>query len=82
MDSDQLKLKHSDLLYDYVKFHLGLYAATPTALAIVGNVLGIGTLPSFHYGVFCMIAVYIVAGAHAAWLIASHINVEWPDTAI
>ena len=35
MDDEQLKVKHSDVTYDYIKFHLGLYIATPPVIAIV-----------------------------------------------
>ena len=79
MDEQALNLKHSDLLYDYIKFHLGLYIATPPVLAIVATALGVSASPYFRRGMIGLIAVYFVAGVHASLTIANHINVSWKD---
>jgi type III secretory pathway component EscR len=79
MSPNERELKHSDLLYDYIKFHLNLYIATPTVLAIIAAALGIAAHPDFQRGLACLIVVYFVAGIHASWTIASHINVDWND---
>jgi hypothetical protein len=77
MDENERNLKHSDLLYDYIKFHLGLYIATPAVLAIVANALGIAIDPYFQKGMIGLIAVYFLAGVHASWTIGTRINVNW-----
>ncbi len=77
MDDNQRNLKHSDLLYDYIKFHLGLYLATPTVVAIVATALGVQSDPSFQVGMASFVVIYFVAGVHASWTIASCVNVDW-----
>ena len=77
MNDNERAVKHSDLLYDYIKFHLGLYIATPPVLAIVATALGVGENTNFRNGMFVLMAVYFFAGLHASWTIASHINVQW-----
>ena len=77
MNAKDVALKHSDLLYDYIKFHLGLYVATPPLLAIVATALGVETTPAFQKGMVALLVMYLVAGAHASWTIARHINTNW-----
>jgi hypothetical protein len=77
MDEDERNLKHSDLLYDYIKFHFGLYVATPAVLVIVATALGIEKNPYFQKGMIGLIAVFFLAGVHASWTIATYINVNW-----
>src|SRR4051794_18797785 len=79
MDERASNLKHSDLLYDYIKFHLGLYIATPPVLAIVGTALGVSGNRYFQIGMIGLIAVYFVAGVHASLSLANVINVSWQD---
>jgi hypothetical protein len=74
-----INLKHSDLLYDYIKFHLGLYIATPPVLAIIGTALGVSANRYFQMGMIGLIAVYFVAGVHASRSIANVINTSWTD---
>ena len=79
MDPVTLKLKHSDLLYDYIKFHLNLYIATPPVLAIVALALGVTAHRYFQGAMVCLVAVYFIAGVSAALTLADHINVDWSD---
>lgn len=74
---EDYKLKHADLLYDYIKFHLGLYIATPPVLVIVASALGVIDKPTFQWSMVGLVVVYFIAGIHASWTVASHINVEW-----
>ena len=77
MNKRERKLKHSDLLYDYIKFHLGLYLATPPAISIVSVALKLDQDPLFQSGMIGMIAIYFIVGSHASWFIAKHINTIW-----
>ena len=77
MDDEQLKVKHSDVTYDYIKFHLGLYIATPPVIAIVATALGVQTTPAFQRGMIGLVIVFFIAGVCASWFIASHINRQW-----
>ena len=82
MDETATKLKHADLLYDYIKFHLGLYIATPPVLAIVATALGVATSPSFQHGMIGLVVIYFIAGVHASWTVASRINSRWKTSAM
>ena len=77
MNDNERALRHSDLLYDYIKFHLGLYLATPPLLAIVATALGVETNTAFQKGMVALVVMYFVAGAQASWTIAKHINTDW-----
>jgi hypothetical protein len=77
MDESAHKLKHADLLYDYIKFHLGLYIATPPLLAVVASGLGVADKASFRHGMLCLVAICFIAGVHASWTVASRINTKW-----
>jgi hypothetical protein len=77
MDAIAVKLKHSDVLYDYIKFHLGLYLATPPVLAIVALALEVSKHAYFQKGMVCLVGFYFVAGTSAALTLASHVNVDW-----
>ena len=53
---DQLKL-----IYDYIKFHIGLYIGTPAAMSIIADGLGVKTSRYFTAGLLVAITIYIVA---------------------
>lgn len=69
---DQLKL-----VYDYIKFHIGLYLATPAALAVIADGLGVKTSNAFVAGLIAAIAVYLGAGIHAGLFMSRHVNDPW-----
>jgi hypothetical protein len=79
VDETTWKLKHADLLYDYIKFHLGLYLATPGVLAVVAHQLGVENQDSFRHGMLCLVAIFFVAGISASWTVASRINTKWEN---
>lgn len=81
MEDVAQKIKHADLLYDYIKFHLGLYIATPPVLAVVATGLGVQNSPSFRHGMIALVAIYFLAGIHASWTVASHVNARWTSVA-
>jgi hypothetical protein len=45
---DQLRL-----VYDYIKFHIGLYLGTPAALSIIADALGVQAVRILHCGAAC-----------------------------
>ena len=77
--NDDHRLLHSQLLYDYIKFHLGLYLATPPVLAIVATALGVDESPIFRWSMALLVGIYFLAGVSASRLVAAQINVKWSD---
>jgi hypothetical protein len=75
MRVDQFKL-----IYDYIKFHLGLYLATPTVFSVVAVAFSLNTRFWFRFGLIAMICVYLVSGIHAAWFMGGFVNVPWDDS--
>jgi hypothetical protein len=67
------------LLYDYIKYHLGLYIATPPVLAVVARALNVTDTPSFQHGMVGLVVIYFIAGIHASWTVASRINSKWEN---
>ena len=74
---DATRLEQLKLIYDYVKFHIGLYLATPPVLVIVGEGLGIKESPPFRWGLIAMIGIYLISGISAGWFMGTHINKKW-----
>jgi hypothetical protein len=69
---DQLKL-----IYDYIKFHIGLYLGTPAALSVIADALGVKQSGYFIGGLLVAIAIYIVAGINAGLFMSRQINDPW-----
>jgi hypothetical protein len=68
------KLDQLNLVYDYVKFHIQLYLATPAVLVLVADGLRVKQDRIFTYGLIGMIVVYVVAGIHAGLFMGRHVN--------
>jgi hypothetical protein len=45
------------LIYDYIKFHIGLYLSTPAVMALLADAFGVKKCPSFKYGLTGMIVL-------------------------
>ena len=71
---DTDKLDQLKLVYDYVKFHIQLYLATPAALALVADGLQVKQDRIFTFGLIGMILVYLAAGIHAGLFMGRHVN--------
>jgi hypothetical protein len=71
---DQLKL-----VYDYIKFHIGLYIGTPAALSVIADALEVKKSGYFIVGLLVAIAIYIVAGIHAGLFMSRQINDPWQE---
>ena len=65
------------LIYDYIKFHMGLYLATPPLVALVASSLSIEGSKCFLGSLGLMIAIFAVSGAHASLFMARHVNDPW-----
>jgi hypothetical protein len=68
------KLDQLKLVYDYVKFHIQLYLATPAVLALVADGLQVKQDRIFTFGLIGMILVYLAAGIHAGLFMGRHVN--------
>jgi hypothetical protein len=68
MDPQQLELEQLKLLFDYTKFHIGIYATLITAL-VAAREYWPGPTPGFLKGT---LAAFLVAGA-AGGVVASNI---------
>jgi hypothetical protein len=78
------KLEQYKLIFDYIKFHIGLYIATPPVFGVVAEAFGREVKESlwFQWGLGLMILTYICSGIRAGWFMGKYINVEWTgDTA-
>lgn len=77
--SQELRLKQFELVYDYIKFHMGLYLGTPPVIAILGESFDVQGSFWFRLGLGSMIAIYLVSGVSAALFMSKHINHQWKD---
>jgi F0F1-type ATP synthase membrane subunit c/vacuolar-type H+-ATPase subunit K len=71
---DQLKL-----IYDYVKFHIQLYLATPAVLVLVADGFGVKGDPIFFAALVAALACFVSAGISAGLFMGTHVNVKWGD---
>jgi hypothetical protein len=70
------------LVYDYIKFHLGLYLATPPVFVIVAESFDVKTSGLFQLGLVAMITVYLLSGIHAGNFMGRFINTPWTDATL
>ncbi len=75
--SEERRLEQLKLIYDYVKFHIGLYLATPAVFVVLAGGIEVETHDYFFVGLCSMIFVYLLAGGHAAWFMGNNINTKW-----
>ena len=71
------RLQQYQLVYDYVKFHIGLYLATPPILVIVADGLGVSKNPWFVGATIVAIVTFLASGIHAALFMSRWINDKW-----
>ena len=67
------------LVYDYIKFHLGLYLATPPVFVIIAESFEVKPLILFQIGLVGMIVIYGLSGAHAGLFMGRYINTPWTE---
>ncbi|MBB4373495.1 hypothetical protein GGD63_006318 [Bradyrhizobium sp. cir1] len=72
-------LDHFKLLCDYIKFHLGLYLATPPVFAVIAKALGQKVIasPYFLSGFAVLVGLCFVSGVCASWFMGRHLNRSW-----
>lgn len=75
--ADLERLQQLQMIYDYIKFHIGLYIGTPSVLMIFAQGLGIEQKTPFLAGMADMVILYLVAGIHAGWFMGTHVNTKW-----
>ena len=71
------RVEQFKLIYDYIKFHLGMYVATPPVFAIVAEAFDANNKRWFQIGLAAMIGIYVISGSHAGLFMARHINEPW-----
>jgi pimeloyl-ACP methyl ester carboxylesterase len=69
------RIEQFKLIYDYIKFHIALYLATPPVVALFAQ--DRHSHNAFIAGMVMMVALYIIAGIHAAWFMGTHVNMRW-----
>ncbi|MEU1428521.1 hypothetical protein ABZ412_15740 [Nocardia sp. NPDC005746] len=74
---DASRREQAKLMYDYIKFHIGLYLATPAAIGLLGSTFAVADKPSFQVGLATMMVIYLGAGLHASRFMGRFINVAW-----
>jgi hypothetical protein len=67
------------LVYDYIKFHTGLYLATPPVFVIIAESFEVKTRILFQVGLVLMIIIYGISGAHAGFFMGRFINTKWDE---
>jgi hypothetical protein len=76
-DDDATRREQFKLIYDYIKFHIGLYLSTPAVIGLLGNTFGVLNKPAFQISLTAMIGLYLIAGVHAGWFMGNHVNKPW-----
>src|SRR5579872_4833371 len=73
------KLEQFKLIYDYIKFHIGLYLATPPVFSIVAESFKVKDKLGFQLGLGAMIVVYLISGISAGRFMGKYINSPWTE---
>jgi len=73
------RLEQFKLIYDYIKFHMGLYLATPPVLAILADGFDVPDSSWFKIGLGAMILVYLASGIHAGLFMGQCVNEPWDE---
>jgi hypothetical protein len=72
VDLSQQSFEQMKLVYDYIKFHIGLYLATPPVFAIVAESFDVKPCRPFQIGLGLMIVVYVISGISASWFMGTY----------
>jgi hypothetical protein len=65
---------------EYVKFHIGLYLATPSVIVLLADGLEVSKSSQwFGRSIGAMILIYIVSGISAGWFMGTYINQPLDD---
>jgi pimeloyl-ACP methyl ester carboxylesterase len=66
-----------ELVYDYIKFHIGLYLATPGVMFLIAEAVSVEKTDEFLSSMVVMLSLYLVSGIHAGRFMGSTINRQW-----
>jgi hypothetical protein len=75
-----IELEHFKLLWDYIKFHLTIYLATPAVVVVLAQSFGINNALIFKVGWCLMTICCLISAVHASRFMADRINVKWDDS--
>lgn len=67
------------IVYDHIKFDIGLYIGTPAALAVVADGLQVKQSAIFASGLILCIAVFLLAGLNAMHFMTKHFLGRWRE---
>lgn len=72
-------LRQLELVYDYIKFHIGLYLATPPVIGLLADTLKMN--PSAHYNLCfgLMVLIFLFSGAHAGLFMGRYLLKPWDE---
>ena len=73
------RLEQFKLVYDYIKFHIGLYLATPPIFAVIAESFSVKDYRMFQLGLFLMIGVYLISGISAGLFMGRYVNSPWQE---
>jgi hypothetical protein len=71
------ELEQLKLICEYIKFHIGLYLATPPVIVILAQGLKVDESRWFVRGIIAMIATYVISGISAGWFMGKYVNQRW-----
>jgi hypothetical protein len=74
---DAVRREQLKLVYDYIKFHIALYLATPTALALIADTLELKHCRIFSFFLILTVVIFLYAGSSAAWFMGTYIMRPW-----
>ncbi len=74
-----LELEQLKLIYDYIKFHIGLYVATPPVLVILAQGFNVVCSNWYVGGLGLMVITYLVSGISAGIFMGKYINTKWDN---
>ena len=76
---ESIKLEQIRIVYDYIKFHIGLYLATPPVLWMVADAVGVEGNKLFFWAFMIMIVLFIVSGSHVSFFMTRNVLREWEE---
>ncbi len=65
------------MIYDYIKFHIGLYIATPAALSIIADGYNVKRETCFVVCLTFAMLIFLIAGCHAGLFMSRHVLQPW-----
>ena len=76
---DERELDQLKLISEYIKFHIGLYLATPPLFVVVAQGLKVDDSTWWKWCLCVMMLIYLASGLSAGWFMGNYINLKWND---